>query len=65
LLFDKPLLLLSFDCLPFDLVAIFRILFAAIATLMVNFLPPQLIFMRRRAVYYLWGEDWERRALSV
>jgi len=51
--------------LPSDLVAIFTILFTAMATLIVNYLPRQLIFMRRRTVYYLWGEDWEEKALCL
>ncbi|KIM43574.1 hypothetical protein M413DRAFT_443500 [Hebeloma cylindrosporum] len=42
---------------------IFAILFVAMLTLMVNYLPRQLVFMRRRTMYYLWGEDWEERAL--
>ena len=45
------------------LVTIFAILFVAMLTLMVNYLPRQLIFMRRRTMYYLWGEDWEERTL--
>lgn len=45
------------------LVTIFAILFVAMLTLMVNYLPRQLIFMRRRTMYYLWGEDWDDRAL--
>jgi hypothetical protein len=32
-------------------------MFILIITGMFSYLPQQLLFMRRRAVYYLWGQE--------
>lgn len=42
-------------------VAIFIILFVLVLTGLFKYLPRQLVFMQRRAVYYLWGHEADER----
>ncbi|KAF9042892.1 hypothetical protein BJ165DRAFT_1312883, partial [Panaeolus papilionaceus] len=45
------------------LLTIFALLFVLISTAIFKYMPHHLLFLRRRAIYYLWGQEGDERLL--
>ncbi|PPQ88190.1 hypothetical protein CVT25_005155 [Psilocybe cyanescens] len=45
------------------LLSVFAMLFLLVSSAVLKYLPHHLVFMWRRAIYYLWGQEGDERIL--